>query len=351
MSAPQRGTPTAPLTVGVVGAGRVGTVLGAALAAAGHRIVAVSARSARSRARAARMLPGVPVLPPAHTARAVGTGVLLLTVPDDALAPLVDELVAAGGVAPGQVAVHTSGAHGATVLRAAAEVGAGTVALHPAMTFTGRPSDLDRLPGVSYGASAPDRLRPLVTRLVADLQGVVEWVHESDRLLYHAALAHGANHLVTLVNDAADGLRAAGVREPRRLLAPLLRAALDNALGLGDDALTGPVARGDAGTVAGHLSRLAGDHPDWLETYRALARRSVVRAVAAGRLDPRAAGRLLDVLAGTGPGAAAEAATAEVATAEVATPDLDTAAPDAAPVSAGGAQVPATPGRPWRAAR
>src|SRR5690606_41742615 len=99
------------------------------------------------------------------------------------------------------------------------------------------------------------------------------------------------------------------------------------------------------------LSRLAGAPPHWLDTSRALASGAVRRAVAAGRLDPRAPGRLLDVLAGTGPGAAAAAATAEVATAEVATPDLDTAAPDAAPVSAGGAQVPATPGRPWRAAR
>src|SRR5690606_14309061 len=156
------------------------------------------------------------------------------------------------------------------------------------------------------------------------------------RVLYHAALAHGANHLVTLVNDAADGLRAAGVHDPRRMLAPLLRAALDNALRLGDDALTGPVARGVAGTAAGHLSRLAGNPPDWLETYRTLARRTVVRAVAAGRLDPQAAGRLLDVLAGTGPEATGAPA-AGVA--------------DAATASAGGAAVPAVGGPAWRAAR
>ena len=85
-----------------------------------------------------------------------------------------------------------------------------------------------------------------------------EWIDESAAPLYHAALAHGANHLVTLVNEAVDRLRDAGVARPEKVLAPLLRAALDNALRLGDAALTGPVSRGDAATVAGHLDALAG---------------------------------------------------------------------------------------------
>ena len=119
---------------------------------------------------------------------------------------------------------------------------------------------------------------------------------EDARPLYHAALAHGANHLVTLVNEAADRLRDAGVRRPERVLRPLLTAALDNALRSGDAALTGPVSRGDAGTVARHLAVLQRTAPGSVPPYLALARRTADRALAAGRLRPVDAGPLLEVL-------------------------------------------------------
>ncbi|MEV0327595.1 DUF2520 domain-containing protein [Micromonospora echinospora] len=285
------------LTVGVIGAGRVGAVLGAALTAAGHRVVAAAGVSSASTARIARLLPDVPRRPVLAVARAA-TDLLLVAVPDDALAAVVTGLAESGVLRLGQVVAHTSGAHGLGVLAAAAEVGARPLALHPAMTFTGTPDDLDRLPGVSYGVTAPPELRALAARLVADLGGVPEWIAEPDRPLYHAALAHGANHLVTLVNEAADRLRDAGVDEPARVLAPLLRAALENALRLGDDALTGPVSRGDAGTVARHVDRLAATAPDSVGAYLALARRTADRAIAAGRLRPVDAEPLLGVLAG-----------------------------------------------------
>ncbi len=304
-AAPNRGMPgpsaagfraTQSLTVGVVGAGRVGAVLGAALVAAGHRVVAAAGVSDASRTRIARLLPGAAHLPADEVARA-GTDLLLLAVPDDALAGVVAGLAGTGALRVGQVVAHTSGAHGLAVLAPAAARGARPLALHPAMTFTGRTDDLDRLPGISYGVTAPGHLRALAARLVTDLGGVPEWVREADRPLYHAALAHGANHLVTLVNEALDRLRDAGVAQPEKVLAPLLRAALDNTLRLGDAALTGPVSRGDAGTVARHLERLAATAPESVPSYLALARRTADRAIAAGRLRPHDAGPLLDVLA------------------------------------------------------
>lgn len=283
------------LTFGVVGTGRVGAVLGAALAAAGHRPAAVSARSHTSRARAAALLPDVPVRPADEVARAAGD-LLLVTVPDDALGPLVADLAAAGALHAGQVVAHTSGVHGTAVLEAAVRCGARPLALHPAMTFTGTSDDLPRLAGVSYGVTAPNELRTWTVDLVRDLGGVCEWIDEHHRPLYHAALAHGANHLVTLVNEAADRLRDAGVTNPAEVLAPLLRAALDNALRSGDQALTGPVSRGDTGTVAGHLAALAQVSPSSLPVYRALARLTAARAVSAGRLAPTAAAALYRVL-------------------------------------------------------
>ncbi|GAA0378543.1 hypothetical protein GCM10009541_21330 [Micromonospora gifhornensis] len=285
----------AVLTVGVVGAGRVGATLGAALAAVGHRVVATTGSSGASQARVALLLPTVSRGPAVEVARAA-TDLLLIAVPDDALAGVVAGLAAEGALRPGQVVAHTSGAHGLAVLAPAVAVGARPLALHPAMTFTGTPDDLSRLPGISYGVTAPAELRPLAARLVADLGGVPEWIGEADRPLYHAALAHGANHLVTLVNEAADRLRDAGVAQPEKVLAPLLRAALENALRLGDDALTGPVARGDAGTVARHLTQLASTAPESLPAYLALARRTADRAMAAGRLRPVDAEPLFGVL-------------------------------------------------------
>jgi predicted short-subunit dehydrogenase-like oxidoreductase (DUF2520 family) len=276
---------TGVLTVGVIGAGRVGAVLGAALSAAGHHVVATAAVSAASRDRAARLLPRAAVRPADEVARAA-TDLLLLAVPDDALGAVVAGLAVTGALRPGQRVAHTSGAHGLAVL---GDVDG--LALHPAMTFTGTDADLDRLPGIAWGVTTQDKA--FATRLVADLGGVPEWIAEDARPLYHASLAHGANHLVTLVNEAADLLRAAGVGDPGRVLAPLLRAALDNALRLGDAALTGPVSRGDAGTVGKHLDRLPADA---VPAYLALARRTADRAIAAGRLRPADAAPLLDVL-------------------------------------------------------
>ena len=284
---PSTGGTTHPMVVGVVGAGRVGAVLGAALEAAGHRVVAAAAVSSASRERAARLLPNAEIRPADEVARAAND-LLVLAVPDDVLPSVVAGLARTGVLTGGPTVAHTSGAHGIAVLGDVRGM-----ALHPAMTFTGERSDLDRLPGIAWGVTAYDKA--FATRLVADLNGIPEWIAETSRPLYHAALAHGANHLVTLVNEAADLLRAAGVEQPERVLSPLLHAALENALRLGDAALTGPVSRGDAGTVRKHLDRMPAEA---VPAYLALARRTAERAVAAGRLRRQDAALLVDVLAG-----------------------------------------------------
>jgi predicted short-subunit dehydrogenase-like oxidoreductase (DUF2520 family) len=286
----------ARLKVGVIGAGRVGAVLGAALARAGHQVVAVSAVSERSRAAAARMLPGVPVEPPPEVL--TDADLVLLTVPDDVLPGLVSGLVSAGAPVTGRLLAHTSGRHGAAVLDPATRDGALPMALHPVMTFTGRPDDLDRLDGISWGVTAPEPVLPAAEALVIEMGGEPVVIDEANRALYHAGLASAANHLVALVAQSADVLRAAGVAEPSRMLAPLLSAALDNALRLGDAGLTGPVARGDVDTVAGHIAALRGTSPEALQAYLALARLTADRALAAGILSAPDAQRLLGVLSG-----------------------------------------------------
>ncbi|MGK5551140.1 Rossmann-like and DUF2520 domain-containing protein [Actinomadura kijaniata] len=285
----------ARLAVGVVGAGRVGTALGEALSRAGHRVVAVSAVSERSRARAEERLPGAAVVTPQEVVAA--SDLVLLTVPDDALPELAAGLVATGVPVTGRLVLHTSGRYGTGVLDPMTRAGALPLAVHPVMTFTGRADDVNRLHGISYGVTSPEPLRPVAEALVMEMGGEPAWIAEDRRTLYHAALAGGANHLVTLVVEAMDLLRAAGVAEPGRMLGPLLGAALDNALRLGLDGLTGPVARGDAGTVAGHVSELARVSPEGRRAYVAMARLTADRALGAGLLRPEDAERLLEVLA------------------------------------------------------
>ncbi|MFQ6146982.1 Rossmann-like and DUF2520 domain-containing protein [Streptomyces seoulensis] len=290
----------ARLTVGVVGAGRVGPALAASLQLAGHRPVAVSGVSDASRRRAGLLLPDVPLVPPAEVLDRAE--LVLLTVPDDALPGLVAGLAETGAVRPGQLLVHTSGRFGAKVLDPALRAGALPLALHPAMTFTGTPVDVQRLAGCSFGVTAPEELRMAAEALVIEMGGEPEWVAEDRRPLYHAALALGANHLVTLVAQAMELLREAGVEAPDRMLGPLLGAALDNSLRSGDAALTGPVARGDAGTVAAHVAELRRYAPQTLAGYLAMARATADRALAHGLLKPELAEDLLVVLADSATG-------------------------------------------------
>ncbi|MFI6298410.1 Rossmann-like and DUF2520 domain-containing protein [Nonomuraea sp. NPDC050790] len=285
----------ARLAVGVVGAGKVGSALGAALAQAGHRVVAASGVSDRSQRWAAERL-GVGTSSPEDV---VAAGELILfTVPDDALPGLVGGLAATGADLRGKLIAHASGAYGLSVLDPAARAGALPLALHPVMTFTGRDDDLSRLTGISYGVTSPDLLRPIAEALVIEMGGEPVWIADADRPLYHAALAGAANHMVTLIAESSELLGRIGVEHPGRMLGPLLGAALDNVLRLGIAGLTGPVVRGDAGTVRKHVDALILAAPEAADAYIALARLTADRALAAGLLKPEEAERLLDALGG-----------------------------------------------------
>jgi predicted short-subunit dehydrogenase-like oxidoreductase (DUF2520 family) len=284
--------------VGLVGAGRAGLPLAAALAAAGHRVVAVNANSDKARRRTRMQLPDASIT--SALAVAEMSELLLLAVPDDALAPLVRGLATTGALHRGQFLVHASGRYGVRVLDPATEAGALPLALHPVMTFAGTPADVTRLLGCPFGITAPEVLRPVAEALVLEMGGEPVWVAEEQRLLYHAALAHGANHLVALVAQTLDLLAAAGIDDPAALVSALLPTALDNVLRLGDRALTGPVARGDVGTVAAHVRELSLVSPSARAAYVALARVTADRALAAELISPVMAEPLLEALRGSG---------------------------------------------------
>jgi predicted short-subunit dehydrogenase-like oxidoreductase (DUF2520 family) len=246
--------------------------------------------------RLAAVLPQVPVMRPEQVAEQAD--LVLLTVPDDALPGLAAGLAATGVPLEGRLVVHASGRHGLAVLDPMTAKGALPLALHPVMTFTGRREDVAKMAGISFGVTAPLPLRPVAEVLVLEMGGEPVFIEEDKRDLYHAALANAANYLVTLIVESEDMLRVAGVADPAKMLGPLLWAALENALQFGPAALTGPVARGDADTIAAHLAAIKAAAPEALGAYLALARLTAEQALAARSLSADDAERLLGVLHG-----------------------------------------------------
>jgi predicted short-subunit dehydrogenase-like oxidoreductase (DUF2520 family) len=282
----------ARLKVGIISAGRVGTALGAALERVDHVVVACSAGSRASRQRVQRRLPDTPVLPVPEVA--ASAELLLLAVPDTELPGLVAGLAATGAVRPGTIVAHTSGVNGIDVLAPLAGRDCIVLAIHPAMTFTGSDEDVTRLADTCFGITAADDVGYAIAQsLVLEIGGEPFRVTEDARRLYHAALSHAGNHLVTLLGDALDALRVAlsgqellgqqlvdnqpgGLAE--RIVGPLARAALENTLQRGQSALTGPVARGDTDTLGGHLAALRAVDAQLAEAYRVNALRTAQRA-------------------------------------------------------------------------
>jgi len=242
--------PPTPFTVVILGAGRVGTSFARALERAGHEILAELHRDDD----------------PSPIERA---DVVVVSVPDDSL------FEAAGVVArlakPGTAVVHTCGLEGLAPLF---DCGPLVAAIHPACPVARQDQSLD---GVTFGVTCPDPMREWTEAFVRDLGGIPWHVTDEERVLYHAALVMASNFAVSLAGDSAELLGE------HQAILPLLRATVENIAALGPDAaLTGPVVRGDAGTVRRHLQALP---QHLLEVYVANARRALARARIAGRIN------------------------------------------------------------------
>jgi predicted short-subunit dehydrogenase-like oxidoreductase (DUF2520 family) len=268
--------------VAVIGAGRVGTAVAVLLQRAGHRIAAVSGR-ADTPPRAARFLPGVPVVD-AASAAAAGE-LVLVAVPDDAIGDTVRDVAPA--VARGRWVAHLSGATPLDALEPAREVGARRLSIHPLQTLPDVEGAIERIPGAAIAVTADDEEGwELGERLALDLGGRPFRLADEHRVTYHAAAVFASNALVALTAVAERLLAAGGVPDPIEALRPLQAATLDNVARLGADAaLTGPAVRGDAGTIDRHLAALASGQPEVVQAYVAMCRLQLQLATDAGRLS------------------------------------------------------------------
>ncbi len=221
-------TPSGRLGVGIIGAGRVGPVLGAALAGAGHAIVGISAVSQESRDRADAMLPGVPILDVADVVER--SELVILAVPESELAALVEGLAKAGAWQAGQLVLHTVAGLGVSVLAPAIASGVIPLALHPALAFTGTSVDLVRLRESYCAVTAPAPVQPIGQALAVEIGAEPVLIAEADRAAYGEAIDTATQFSAAVVGQALELLGGIGVESPGAVLASLVRSTVDNAL-------------------------------------------------------------------------------------------------------------------------
>ncbi len=289
--------------IAIIGPGKVGTAIGVLAARAGLCVAAVGGGRRCSAQSAARAIgPGVRTMCGVEAAKVAG--LVLLTVPDDIIEKVCTEMAGAGAFRPGMIVAHCSGSLGSDVLAAAARAGAETGSMHPLQTFPTLEAAVDRLKGaycfIEGTPAACAGLRDLATAIGARAQDIAS----KYKALYHAAAVLGCNYLVTLLDAAAAAMAASLPESAASLrqhglapLEPLVRATIDNVMSLGTEAaLTGPVARGDAGTVASHLQALEAFSPEIRKAYAALGRLTVDLALRKGTLSEDSAQELLRIL-------------------------------------------------------
>jgi predicted short-subunit dehydrogenase-like oxidoreductase (DUF2520 family) len=269
---------------GIVGTGRVAQALARAFVPRASALPILWGRTPENASSAAAAVGAVCTAAVEHLTSECD--VIAIAVSDDALAGVVADIASTVPTCHAPFVFHVSGRSGAAILEPLRTAGATTAAIHPAMTFTGDPeAEARRMVGASFAVtgSSPEAARQ-AEHIVAQLGGIAVEIAEEHRSLYHAALCHASNHLVTLIAGAANALRDAGVDDPSPLLAPLVRAALENSLDRGFAGLSGPLLRGDAETVGDHLVTLEAHSPDLLPAYRAMARATLDELKRAGTL-------------------------------------------------------------------
>lgn len=216
------------LGVGIIGAGRVGPVLGAALAGAGHALVGINAVSDESRDRAEAMMPGVPLLDAPDIVERCE--LVILAVPRDELAGLVEGFSEAGLWQPGQLVLHTDAHFGTEVLSPALASGAIPLAVHPAMSFTGTSIDLVGLQQAVCAVTAPATVLPIGQALVVEMGAEPVVIEEGDRPAYAEAISTATEFSDSIVAQAAGMLAELGVERPGRVLGQVVRSSVEAAL-------------------------------------------------------------------------------------------------------------------------
>ncbi len=279
--------------LGFIGAGTVGTALATRLSGKGYPVVAVYSRSHASAERLAQSV-GCRVFDKAQDL-ADTADLVFITTPDD----VIPSVASALKWRVGQSVVHCSGADSTASLEPARKMGAQVGVIHPLQTFASVAQAIENIPGSTFALEAEEPLLSTLKEMATDLEGHWIVLQTSDKILYHAAAVIACNYLVTLVKLATDLWQTFDVptREATQALLPLLRGTIHNLDTVGiPNCLTGPIARGDTGTVKKHLDALEKSAPAVMSTYRELGVQTIPVALAKGKIDQKQAEELQALL-------------------------------------------------------
>ncbi len=282
------------LQVGFIGAGTVGTALASRLSASGYVVAAVASPTFASAEKLAKVIPGCQAMSSLQAA-ADAVDLVFVTTPDGA----IGEVAAQVRWRPGQSVVHCSGADSTEVLQPARALDAQVGAFHPLQTFASVKQAIDNLPGSTFAVEAEEPLRTTLKKMAEALQCYSIELKASDKVLYHASAVIACNYLVTLIKLSTDLWQSLGVprKDAVRALMPLLKGTLNNLDSVGiPNCLTGPIARGDAGTVRKHLVALDRAAPSIARIYRELGLETVPISIDKGKIDKTAAEALIALL-------------------------------------------------------
>lgn len=282
--------------LGFIGAGTVGTALALKLNSRDYPVVAVASRSQASAGNLAERVKGCSAVSSSQDV-ADAAELVFITTPDDVIASVAAQV----DWHRGQGVVHCCGAESTDILAPARKSGARTGAFHPLQTFASVEKALENIPGSTVAIEAEPPLLQTLKDIAAALGG--QWIElkAGDRVVYHVSAVVACNYLVTLEKLATDLWQTFNVprQQAVRALLPLIRGTIRNIETIGiPDCLTGPIARGDIGTVKKHLDALKKAAPDLLSTYRELGLKTIPVALGKGKIDEQRAKELEAVLTG-----------------------------------------------------
>jgi predicted short-subunit dehydrogenase-like oxidoreductase (DUF2520 family) len=282
------------IKTGFIGAGTTGTALAVRFSEKEWPVVGVYSRSLSSADKLAGLLPNCRAY---HTSQELAdvAEMVFITTPDDVIAQVCREV----RWHKGQGILHCSGAHSVDILEPAEKLGANVGSFHPLQTFADTDQAMANLPGSTFGLEAEEPLLSTLKELASLLDG--NWVElkPGDKVLYHVAAVFACNYLVTLVKLALDLWKGFGVssKEATKALLPLIRGTLNNIDSIGlPNCLTGPVARGDLGTIDRHLNALHAKNPSLLTVYKELGLQTIPIAVAKGKINEQKAEEMKTLL-------------------------------------------------------
>jgi predicted short-subunit dehydrogenase-like oxidoreductase (DUF2520 family) len=282
------------LNIGFIGAGTTGTALASRLDQQGFIISAVNSRTPTSAERLASRVQNCKVFPSAQEV-ADNTQLIFITTPDDVISKIADSVIWHDK----QYIVHCSGVHSIDIMATAKKYSTLTGCFHPLQTFADIEQAFNNLPGSTFALEADEPLLSILKEMAIALRG--DWVilKPGDKALYHTAAVFACNYLVTLVKLATDLWNDFGIPQEQAIkaLLPLLRGTLQNIQNIGlPNCLTGPIARGDLGTVNKHLSTLATENKTVLQSYKLLGLNTIPIALAKGKIDKARAKELETLL-------------------------------------------------------